>query len=261
MAQTLGSVLRERRKSRGLTQQAIAASLGVTRAAVGQWEAGTHEPSTDNLIAVCRLLDLDVSRAVEGEISGAFADAFHEVQRRLAPVKENFERNDTIGAFDLIKKELENVVSNGPLADAAKIPFFLTQAADEDFDFLIIQPNFAEAPRPSKLVGKNEAYCFRVYGDKLYPKYECGALAYADPASLPQLNDYVLLRTTMNKTFYGADNKRELIANVCIMGRYVGDTATSIDILQHNPSNILRLSVNEGTRIDRICDPTELVAY
>lgn len=44
-AETFAARLRRLRERAGLTQEALAACLGVTRQAVARWESGTREPS------------------------------------------------------------------------------------------------------------------------------------------------------------------------------------------------------------------------
>lgn len=46
------------RQVKGVSQQELAHSLGVTPAAVYQWEAGTTKPSTTNLEALVEALGL-----------------------------------------------------------------------------------------------------------------------------------------------------------------------------------------------------------
>jgi transcriptional regulator with XRE-family HTH domain len=61
MAETgFGKRLRQARELRGLSQDEIgAASGGVSRAAVAQWEKGTSAPTMDKMEALCGVLDAD----------------------------------------------------------------------------------------------------------------------------------------------------------------------------------------------------------
>ena len=45
----------DRRKAAGLSQEALAAQLGVSRQAVSKWERSESSPDTDNLIALAAL--------------------------------------------------------------------------------------------------------------------------------------------------------------------------------------------------------------
>lgn len=63
---TLGETLREKRVSRGMTQELVAESLGVSRQAVSKWESGKTDPSTANLLALADLLDVPVEELLRG---------------------------------------------------------------------------------------------------------------------------------------------------------------------------------------------------
>ena len=57
-AKTLGEAIRQRRVQCGMTQEFVAEALGVSRQAVSKWESGRADPSTTNLIALAKLLDV-----------------------------------------------------------------------------------------------------------------------------------------------------------------------------------------------------------
>ena len=50
---TLGEKLQQLRKSRGLSQEQLAAELDVSRQAVSKWECGDSAPDLDKLRAIC----------------------------------------------------------------------------------------------------------------------------------------------------------------------------------------------------------------
>lgn len=64
--------LASRRKRAGLSQEALAARLGVSRQAVSKWERSESSPDTDNLIALAQLygVSLDELLYVDGETEG-----------------------------------------------------------------------------------------------------------------------------------------------------------------------------------------------
>lgn len=59
VAMTLGSRIREIRKSRGITQKDIAELVGVTPSCVTQWESGLISPNCDKLIPLAKALGCD----------------------------------------------------------------------------------------------------------------------------------------------------------------------------------------------------------
>lgn len=103
-AAAIGQKIRQAREARGLTQEMLAESLGVTQAAVSYWEAGRRAPDVDDLVAIADALNID--------IAALFADAR---PRRLAPVVlravaeqvllEDFA--DEVDAFSAAADELE----------------------------------------------------------------------------------------------------------------------------------------------------------
>lgn len=62
----------DRRKAAGLSQEALAAQLGVSRQAVSKWERSESSPDTDNLIALAALYGVSLDELLYGEAaSGA----------------------------------------------------------------------------------------------------------------------------------------------------------------------------------------------
>jgi len=61
--------LKNLRKNRGLTQEKLAADLGVSRVSLCRWESGDFQPSLDELIAMARYfgVSLDDLVGVSGE--------------------------------------------------------------------------------------------------------------------------------------------------------------------------------------------------
>ena len=49
--------IRKIRKSKKISQKSIASLIGVTQAAVSQWESGKTTPTAQNLIDLARILD------------------------------------------------------------------------------------------------------------------------------------------------------------------------------------------------------------
>lgn len=65
---SLGEVLKQHREDCNMTQEFVAEAIGVSRQAVSKWENGTSDPSTSNLIALAKLLQISAE------------DLLHEVQ-------------------------------------------------------------------------------------------------------------------------------------------------------------------------------------
>lgn len=46
------------RRAKGISQEALAEQLNVSRQAVSKWETGTAKPELDNILALCRILEV-----------------------------------------------------------------------------------------------------------------------------------------------------------------------------------------------------------
>ena len=69
----LGNKLYELRKQAGLSQEAFAEKLGVSRQAVSKWECGASMPDTDNLITIANLYNISLDELI-GRPATAKAD-------------------------------------------------------------------------------------------------------------------------------------------------------------------------------------------
>ena len=59
-----GEKLKQLRLNANLTQEYVAQSLDVSRQAVSKWENGSVRPSTNNLIALAKLYNIDVETLI-----------------------------------------------------------------------------------------------------------------------------------------------------------------------------------------------------
>lgn len=62
----LGSRIKTLRLEKGLSQEALAAQLEVSRQAVTKWESGQSRPSTANLLALCGVFGVSLDTLVTG---------------------------------------------------------------------------------------------------------------------------------------------------------------------------------------------------
>ena len=63
----LGMKIRQLRTERGLSQEALAHELDVSRQAVTKWESGAALPSTANLLALCELFGISMNELTGGQ--------------------------------------------------------------------------------------------------------------------------------------------------------------------------------------------------
>ena len=63
--ESLGEALKEHRTRCHMTQEFVAEHLGVSRQAVSNWENGTSDPSTSNLLALAKLYEISAEELLK----------------------------------------------------------------------------------------------------------------------------------------------------------------------------------------------------
>ena len=53
--------IRNSRKSKNMTQKELAKRLGVSHNTISDWESGKHKPDIDNIMLLCKVLEVDVN--------------------------------------------------------------------------------------------------------------------------------------------------------------------------------------------------------
>lgn len=96
----------DRRKAAGLSQEALAAQLGVSRQAVSKWERSESSPDTDNLIALAALYGVSLDELLYGE---AASDADGSEGGSTETVDEAKEAKDSAEHADCGDKPLVDI--------------------------------------------------------------------------------------------------------------------------------------------------------
>ena len=96
----------DRRKAAGLSQEALAAQLGVSRQAVSKWERSESSPDTDNLIALAALYGVSLDELLYGE---AASDADSSEDGSTETVNEVKEAEDSAEHADCGDKPLVDI--------------------------------------------------------------------------------------------------------------------------------------------------------
>ena len=96
----------DRRKAAGLSQEALAAQLGVSRQAVSKWERSESSPDTDNLIALAALYGVSLDELLYGE---AASDADGSEDGSTETVYEAKEAEDSAEHADCGDKPLVDI--------------------------------------------------------------------------------------------------------------------------------------------------------
>ena len=113
--EALGNKLYELRKKSGLSQEALADKLGVSRQAVSKWECGESLPDTDNLITISKLFEISLDELV-GNSFGKNEENLEGKSAPLAGAKDAFETSETT-------ESTEQIISDAAIiVDDAEVP-------------------------------------------------------------------------------------------------------------------------------------------
>jgi transcriptional regulator with XRE-family HTH domain len=74
----LNQKLQELRKQRGLTQEALAERLYVSRTAISKWESGRGYPNIDSLRAIARFFSITVDELLSSDEALVVAEEDHK---------------------------------------------------------------------------------------------------------------------------------------------------------------------------------------
>lgn len=114
---SIQTVIREKRKEKGLTQEQLAEHLGISAPAVNRWEKGATYPDIALLPVLARLLDTDINTLL------CFQQALskQEILAFCKEVSETAEKEGIGSAFDKAEKKLQEYPGNGELIHYAAL--------------------------------------------------------------------------------------------------------------------------------------------
>lgn len=250
MSKLLGKALQAARKQKRYTQQEVADALGVSRVAVSQWENGTSDPSTDNLIRICDYLDLNLSAATAGMVKVKPMiplDADKDDPQPVMFVRDRRpEFRDTDDEF--IRYLDGNPVSPGRTRD---VPVYASAFAGEEGDFYRTDEiiDFVRRP-PSAGGGKSPGmYALYVPSTSLSPRYELGELMFLTGGRVAVPGDYIAVRLRHD----------DPVNQLWLLRRLVGRTKEVLSCQTLWPPEIFNIPMEKVHTIDRIMGWGELI--
>lgn len=92
----LGEKITALRKKKGLSQDALAHALNVSRQSISKWETGASTPELEKLIAICDLFQISLDELVRSNPSAGNTDRLPE-QDTAQPVQTTPEYQQIIG--------------------------------------------------------------------------------------------------------------------------------------------------------------------
>ncbi len=100
---TIGDVIKKYRKNKGMTQEEMAARLGITAPAVNKWERGNTLPDVALLAPIARLLGITTDELL------SFKDELtdEEINQYLSKIQKDLESKDFHDVFLSVKGKIE----------------------------------------------------------------------------------------------------------------------------------------------------------
>lgn len=234
MANPLGTVIREARKARKMTQVKLAAAFGISRPAVTQWESGGTGPERERLPALAELLRIDLGALMRGDL--ILLDDEGSSFPSPAPNARKVE----------VSVPVDPVVFKG----SRNVPVYGTGVGGSDGDFRFNGQRIDHAPRPPGIADRLDVYAIYVVGDSMAPAYEDGTLIYVDPHRRPAPRDYVVVEK------YGPSENEPGDAFV---KRLIRRSSTKVVVEQYNPEAEIIFNDADVKRVHRVIPWHELI--
>ena len=84
--QVIGKFIKEKRKSKGLTQVQLAEKLNVSEKTISKWECGNGFPDTTLILPLCNALEISANELLSGKAL-AFDEYKQEAENNLIKLR------------------------------------------------------------------------------------------------------------------------------------------------------------------------------
>ena len=177
---SFGQRLRDRRKELGISQGQLAKSLGVSVAAVSNYENGLNAVREEVLLRMLRALDVDPNYLYQDDFQGSAFTCTVEEQslvRKYRNLRTSGRQAlhavaNTLGAYqeDLDAAMPEEEVRQIPLYRCPAAAGYAAPVFGEDFDYISVS---GDVPRGAE-------FAVRIQGDSMEPYIQDGSVAYVN---------------------------------------------------------------------------------
>jgi transcriptional regulator with XRE-family HTH domain len=248
MTTLLGKALRSARAEKRWTQQQVADALGITRVAVGQWEKGETQPSTANLLAVCKLLGLDVAAASGGTVQYRRVVSPHpddQTRVRLQPVirdrREGREGSDPLSGLSAIFKEVP-IVETG--LDFTKRPGLIFNKSTPGSFLMKLNP-VGYMKTPPGFQSAQGLFAMYVPTSAMSPRFDLGELIFIQSGRPPAPGEYVI--ATLNEA--DEDDADIQVCRIFLLTSRGADAIKGETFAPHSTVSIKRSDIKSLVRI------------
>lgn len=181
-----GKQLRTARENAGLTQQQLARAVGVSRAAVAQWETGKTSPSTGNVARIAKILgvSLDLLLGVSEQKLQGFYDSYENISQTVDAFRgfRDVSPEEMGGAVDHSGEDNNRGLAASRLSRGARdLPVVGSGVCGQDMWTDMNGQVNEFAPRPGNLEGVKGAYALYVFGSSMEPQFTEGQIVHVHP--------------------------------------------------------------------------------
>lgn len=241
MESTRGNALRSARKALRLTQQQVAEKIGVTRAAVGQWE-NDESISFSNFKAVCAALGIDMLAAAEGEFVKISEENEYKSATNLFSVEKPMEK----GRSD------PELYSENYFVEKGIIPVYLLTEKGQfqtDGNAQISETPVLNAERTDRTPKDNNLYLVSQITSVMEPDFQSGHGFSASSEGTPSVGNYVLVNLKSDRAFEPGKRPSGIPLMPCYFGILVSYTGSGIVVMQLNPEERFVVPLNSVASI------------
>lgn len=244
MGEKLGSVLKAAREAKGLNQDHIASHLGVSRQAVGGWESGRSNPTSQNLQDICRFLGIDLAAASSGRLVPAQNVRDNLPPKDIMPTSLGASVGNAASEMQLIAIEPQSR-SSMPM----DVPVLGVAVGGSDGHFLLNGEVIDYIRRPSGIMKTRDVFAIYVVGSSMSPRFEEGEPVYLTKGRVPSIGDYVVV--VLRESVDGLSK--------AIIKRLIRRTPSFVTLEQFNPPQELRIDSDEVKEMYRVIPWAEVL--
>lgn len=225
-----GRLIQACRRAAGLSQEELAARVGVSRVAISQWERGETAPRPNHARALAAVFDRPAADFVGGLAPPPGAD-------RPIPPAEARALEAPPPPREAMRKDLPVM---GTAAGSAGAGAFQFEGGVIDY-----------VRRPTTLAGAKEAYAIYVVGDSMAPEHSDGDLRVVHPHRPCRPGDTVIVLVKD-----GDDAEQQAYIKTLVRR-----TATAIRCRQHAAPHDIAFPADKVVALHRVLTVAELLGF
>lgn len=242
---SFASRLKEQRERMGYTQATLAAALGVTKGAVGNYETGLNSPKAETLFKVFEVLKCDANYLFQDEMSSLHEDTASPEE--MSSLVRKFRQLDPIAqklVLSVINIELERATPTVPAMNVIhltpRIPFDISeQPASAGTGTYLGPDGFHEIMVDPTLVAGAD-FGVPVRGNSMEPKFHDGDIILISMSQPVEIGDIALVTmdgygyvktigenqlVSLNKEYAPIPMTEDIRINGKVIGVLTGDIA------------------------------------